>query len=274
MLANPVPVVMNIEGENKSNYLLMDALRFGVVDIDVIEKDADGIRINNFASKLARIADINVKSIQHIKLKNYKRHQDEQMPYSDNLIVMNASRGSFSSILRVIPHLPGNLKTSIVVLSDMGEKYLQPFIDYLNVISEMKIKLSGRQEMLREGTCYFVDKNDLVNFSKEGEKYLLALQRNSELYRNAIDLGMHSAAGIYKDHCTGVFLSGMSDDGVKGMGAIKWNHGYTVVQYPGTCIIPEGPLAALKVNVAHEVVVIDKISEKLLDHIMAITNII
>ena len=278
MLINPVPVILNTKESNNGNYLLMDVLRFGVVDINFISDDTNeensDKRENVFADKLIRIAGINVKSIQHIKLKSYKRAHDEQMPVSDNLIIMNASQGSYSSLLRIIPHLPGNLKTSVIILSDIDQEYLQPFVQYLNVISEMKIKLSGKQEVLREGTCYFVSKNDWAKFSKDGEKYLITLSLNEQSSMKTVDQSMYSAAAIYKAHCTGVFLSGISDDGVSGMGAIKWNHGYTIVQYPGTCIMPEGPLAALKVNVAHEVVVIDKISEKLLDHIMAITNII
>ena len=278
MLTNPVPVIINTKESNKKNYLLMDVLRFGVVDINLIPDDINeenSVKYEeNFADKLIRIAGINVKSIQHIKLKSYKRAHDEQMPISDNLIIMNASQGSYSSLLRIIPHLPGNLKTSVIILSDIDRKYLQPFVQYLNVVSEMKIKLCGKEEVLREGTCYFVTKNEWAKFSKDGEKYLLTLSLDEQSSTKTVDQSMYSAAAVYKAHCTGVFLSGLSDDGVSGMGAIKWNHGYTIVQYPGTCIMPEGPLAALKVNVAHEVVVIDKISEKLLDHIMAITNII
>ncbi len=280
VLTNPVPVIMMNMALPSENDVIIDSLRFGVIDfyIDWIEEKekAEYQLKNDFIEKLLNAANINVKSIQHIKLKGYKRNRDEEIPSSDNLVVMNASSGSYSALLRIIPYLPGNLKTSVVVLSDLEVKYLEPFIRYLEIISEMKIKLSTREETLLAGTCYFISKDKSANFFKDKTVYRLGVDKSAIENESAgqVDRGMYSAAVLYKTQCTGILLSGTSEDGVIGMGAIKWNQGYTIVQYPGTCIKPEGPLAALKINAAHEVIVINKIAEKIIDHVTMISNFI
>jgi two-component system chemotaxis response regulator CheB len=277
MLSNPIPVMLNLINHSQIDNYYVDMLRFGVIDIWYSNKDESGYTGDNksYIDQVIRIANANKRNLQHIKLKSYKRAQYEYLPFSENIIMMNASLGSYHSLLRIIPHLPGNLKTSVVVLSDVEEKYLEHFVRYLDVISEMKIKIACNEEKLMDGSCYFISKGNLAKFSKNGRSYLLMVEKKSKSgFSEIVDHGMRSAASVYKEQCTGVFLSGFSEDGVAGMGAVKWNHGYTIVQYPGTCIMAEAPLAALKVKAAHEVVDINKISEKLLDHIMSVADII
>jgi len=279
VLTNPVPVIMIDMSLSPKNETLIDSLRFGAVDY-YIERIKAGKAVfqqkNEIVEKLQSAANINVNSIQHIKLKGYKRSRDEEITHSENLIIMNASTGSYSALLRIIPYLPGNLKTSVVVLSDLDINYLEPFIQYLEIISEMTIKLASKEEKLMAGTCYFISKGESAKFNKDKSVYILSVDKSAieNRYEGQVDRGMYSAAVLYKTQCTGILLSGISEDGVAGMGAIKWNQGYTIVQYPGTCIKPEGPLAALKINAAHEVMVINKIAEKIIDHVTMISNFI
>ena len=278
-LTNPVPIIMMNMSLSSEYDTLIDSLRFGAVDYYLEQIGEEGVasqQKNEIVRKLISAANINVNSVQHIKLKGYKRNQDKDMPPSDNLIILNASSGSYNALLRIIPYLPGNLKTSVVVLSDLDEKYLEPFVQYLEIISEMKIKAGNGAETLLAGTCYFISKDKSAIFKKDNTVYKLMVEKSTIENGDGeqVDRGMYSAAVLYKTQCTGILLSGVSEDGVAGIGAIKWNQGYTIVQYPGTCIKPEGPLAALKINAAHEVVVINKIAEKIIDHVTMISNFI
>jgi two-component system, chemotaxis family, protein-glutamate methylesterase/glutaminase len=63
--------------------------------------------------------------------------------------------------------------------------------------------------------------------------------------RPAIDPLFRSAAQVYGQRVIGVLLSGMLDDGVKGLKAIKRKGGLTIVQTPAEAGFPDMPQNAL-----------------------------
>jgi two-component system chemotaxis response regulator CheB len=65
-------------------------------------------------------------------------------------------------------------------------------------------------------------------------------------YRPAIDLLFSSAAKSYGARVIGIILSGVLEDGVTGLSAIKACGGITMVQAPEDALHPEMPHNALK----------------------------
>jgi two-component system, chemotaxis family, protein-glutamate methylesterase/glutaminase len=77
----------------------------------------------------------------------------------------------------------------------------------------------------------------------------LAKGPHPDLYRPTIDLLFCTAARVYRNRVVGVLLSGMLDDGVAGLFAIRLRGGVTVVQDPEEARYPDMPRNAIA-NVA------------------------
>ena len=69
-------------------------------------------------------------------------------------------------------------------------------------------------------------------------------------HRPAIDALFRSVAIDYGPHAVGVLMSGLLDDGVAGLEAIRAKGGVTVVQEPTDALFPDLPRNALKAGVA------------------------
>lgn len=69
----------------------------------------------------------------------------------------------------------------------------------------------------------------------------------------SIDLTMESAAEIFGENATGVILTGMGTDGVRGLTAIRRRGGYTLAQDPETCVVAGMPGAAMEQGVVDAV---------------------
>jgi two-component system chemotaxis response regulator CheB len=73
-------------------------------------------------------------------------------------------------------------------------------------------------------------------------------------HRPAINALLRSAALSYGPHAVGILLSGVLDDGVLGMAAIRARGGTAVVQHPDDALFPDMPLNALEAGVVdHQV---------------------
>jgi two-component system chemotaxis response regulator CheB len=72
-------------------------------------------------------------------------------------------------------------------------------------------------------------------------------------HRPSIDVTMQSAAHVFGSHASGVILSGMGDDGSRGLLAIRNNCGNTFAQSRETCVIDTMPGSAIEKGIVQRV---------------------
>ena len=85
------------------------------------------------------------------------------------------------------------------------------------------------------------------------------MSKTSETPSPSIDVMMCSVADAYGSRSIGVLLTGMLDDGVQGMKAIKKNGGTTIVQDENSSVVYGMPKAALEAGAADQVADISEI---------------
>ncbi len=80
---------------------------------------------------------------------------------------------------------------------------------------------------------------------------------------------MESAAEVYGDRVVGVILTGMGNDGLKGMTKIKEKGGITIAQDENSSVIFGMPKAAIHLDAASRVLPLDAIAPALVEAIFA-----
>lgn len=85
--------------------------------------------------------------------------------------------------------------------------------------------------------------------------------------RPSIDVLFRSAAMLYGSDVLGIILSGNGPDGLAGAKAIHNAGGHTIVQDPGSAMVDELPLSAIREGVADNYFSAEQIGEHLLKHI-------
>jgi two-component system chemotaxis response regulator CheB len=99
-----------------------------------------------------------------------------------------------------------------------------------------------------------------VRRGRIGECYVTIDENRPDLiYRPSADVMMLSVADIYPGRALGVILTGMGNDGEKGMRAIKASGGRTIAQNEETCVVYGMSRASIEAKIVDKVVPLSEV---------------
>ena len=96
------------------------------------------------------------------------------------------------------------------------------------------------------------------------QKIRLSKKTSSEGTIPTIDNTMESAARAYGAGALGVLLTGLGNDGARGLKAIKEAGGSTIAEAESSCIVFGMPKAAIEMECVDEVVPLPRIAQAIL----------
>jgi two-component system chemotaxis response regulator CheB len=162
--------------------------------------------------------------------------------------------------MEAIRHLLGRLgsieNASVCIVShlspDVDASY---FISSLQKNTRMPCHLGADNMPLESGNVYLAPAN--YHFIIKEKTILLGGGPVDHRWRPSIDVAFRSAAISWDTHCIGIILSGMLNDGVAGMNAIRTCGGLTIVQDVFEAAYPDMPKAVLGAKAAQYAVPLD-----------------
>jgi two-component system chemotaxis response regulator CheB len=168
-----------------------------------------------------------------------------------DIIVIGGSAGSGAVLQRIMADLPPDLPASIFVATHVPSQSAGYLADMLARTSSLKVTEAIDGQPIEKGRVYVAvpDSHLLVI---DGTMRLGDGPREN-MTRPAIDPLFRSAALSHGPRVVGVILSGMLNDGVSGLSAIKACGGTAIVQHPLDAEADQMPLAALETVNADEV---------------------
>lgn len=160
-----------------------------------------------------------------------------------DLVVTGSSAGGVEALPRVLRDLPRDLAAAVLIvqhLSDASPRYL---VDILARASRLPVEWAEQGTRIAHGRVY-VAPPDLHLLIVDGHLRLAHSARENRA-RPSIDKLFRSAAAEFGGRVIGVLLTGMLDDGVAGLRAIRDAGGAVIVQDPADARFPELPSRAL-----------------------------
>ncbi len=264
----PVVIISPLTKNNTDSALKM--LSFGAVE--VIAKPAIGykerlehieeeivikIRIAAYANLTGSISNKN-KSISKVvsKPKNNKT--------TDKIIAIGASTGGTVALEKIFkdlsPDLPG-----IIIIQHMPEVFTAEFARTLDQISSLHIKEAENGEYIHKGTGLVVPGQQNLTIKKVGSKYMVKIepQLNYSLYNPSINHTFQSIANQAGADSMGIILTGMGDDGAKGLKEMFNKGAYTIAQDEKTSVIFGMPQKAIEIGAVSKVVALNEIAQEI-----------
>ncbi|MFX1393165.1 MAG: chemotaxis-specific protein-glutamate methyltransferase CheB [Promethearchaeota archaeon] len=158
---------------------------------------------------------------------------------SSNIIVIGASVGGPRTLKNILKNIPQNIPAPILIVQHLSGHFIDTLAQTLNATCNVKIKIAQDKEHIKPGVVYIAPGEKHMEISAVNKKPCIKLSIGPPVHFciPSIDILFYSAARIYGNRTMGILLTGMGEDGVDGLGAIKKIGGKTIAESERTCVL-------------------------------------
>ena len=268
MAQMPTPTVMVSSLTERGARITIEALEAGAVEVLTKPKNlVDGV-----PEMAAEIREV-VKRAARTAPRAREPRRDAIAPVTalvdnstDKVIAIGASTGGVEAIARILPAFP-RTTPGIVIVIHMPTGYTKSFAERLDKCSQMTVREAQDRERIRAGVVLVAPgggQHTLV--TRFGGQYRVRFKAPGpdDPYVPGVDPLFLSTASAAGKNAVGVVLTGMGNDGARGLKAMRDAGAKCLVQDEKSCVVFGMPKAALASGGAEATVPLDQIPRRVL----------
>lgn len=276
---HPIPVVMCSILTEKNSETALKAMEYGAVEI--IQKPRIGakefleesrIRICDAvkAASLVRVKRISTKIIKVTPKLTAdsviaKPTSKSMIKTIEKVVVVGASTGGTEALRIFLEALPIDC-SGIVIVQHMPEHFTAAFAKHLDEICSVSVKEAENNDTVIRGRVLIAPGNRHLLLNRSGSRYYVEIKDGSLVsrHRPSVDVLFRSAARYAGKNAVGVIMTGMGDDGAKGMLEMKEAGAKTIAQDEATSVVFGMPHEAIKRGGVDKVLPLEKITTEVM----------
>ncbi len=280
MSQHPIPVVMCSSLAESGSETALKALEYGAVDIitkpklgtkQFIEESRMRICDAVKGAAAARLGPLRaMRSMKEITPRYTadvimeKPNTNAMIQTTEKVVVVGASTGGTEALKVFLEMLPEDTP-GIVIVQHMPENFTAAFAKRLDSICRVTVKEAQDNDTVVRGRALIAPGNHHALLKRSGARYYVEIKDGPLVsrHRPSVDVLFRSAARYAGKNAVGVIMTGMGDDGARGMKEMHDAGAVTIAQDEATCVVYGMPHEAVKLggvnkimplqNIAHEV---------------------
>ncbi len=187
---------------------------------------------------------------------------------NNKIIAIGASTGGTEAIIEVVKNLPAN-SPGIVIVQHMPAGFTKMYAERLNKICQMSCVEATEGERVARGKIILGAGEYHLRLAKDSQGYFVHSQHGEKVSGHcpSVDVLFDSVADVAGKNCCAAILTGMGQDGAKGMLKLRKAGGYTIGQDKETCVVYGMPMVAYNIGGVIKQMPLDKIGAELINMI-------
>ena len=288
MRLRPIPVVMISTLTEAGADVTLQALELGAIDYISKPKADYAHALSDYAeeiiTKVKVAASVKVAKLEHRlnvnqKITASKRYSADAIiknnksrntivKTTDKLVVIGASTGGTEAVKEVVMALPADMP-GVVVTQHIPASFSTSFARRLNEYSSLNVREARDGDQVLPGHLYLAPGDKHLLVKRTGAKYICELNDGPEVNRHkpSVDVLFRSVAQAVGPNAMGIILTGMGDDGARGMLEMHEAGAFTVVQDENTSVVWGMPGAAVKLNAADKILALGKVADEIMSFV-------
>ena len=281
MRLRPMPVVMISSLTERGADTTLQALALGAVDfvskpkLDVasgLQAYSDEIITKVKTAAKARVRPLARQGAPRVGL-------DATLPTApalrfrttDRLIAIGASAGGTEALRVVLEQMPADAP-AIVLTQHIPAGFSRAFAERLDRHSAMAVREASDGEAILPGHAYLPPGGLHMRVIRDGARWRARIDDGPAVNRHkpAVDVLFRPVAQSAGGNAVGAILTGMGDDGARGLLEMSQAGAPTLVQDEATSVVWGMPGAAMRLGAAKEALPLERIAQRLLDLAAAI----
>lgn len=273
MAQHPMPVVICSSLTDSGSETAIKALEYGALDIITKPKlgakqflEESKIRICD-AIKAAAQARTKVRKLPALDripppkltadaiLAKPKPGSEAMLKTTDKVVLVGASTGGTEALTDFLQAMPMDAP-GIVIVQHMPEHFTRAFANRLDGICQISVKEAEDNDTVLRGRALIAPGNRHTLLKRSGARYYVEIKDGPLVsrHRPSVDVLFRSAARYAGKNSIGVLMTGMGDDGAKGMLEMKDAGAFTIAQDEESCIVFGMPKKAIELGAVDRVV--------------------
>ncbi|MBN2714685.1 MAG: chemotaxis response regulator protein-glutamate methylesterase [Deltaproteobacteria bacterium] len=190
---------------------------------------------------------------------------------TEKIVVVGASTGGTEALRAFIEALPRQCP-GVVVVQHMPEKFTASFAQRLNSQADVSVSEARDNDPVLAGHVLIAPGGARHTMLKRnGDSYFISLKEGPLVtrHRPSVDVLFRSAARYAGKNAIGVIMTGMGDDGARGMKEMKDAGAYNIAQDEQSCVVFGMPKEAIRHGGVDRVLSLNQIAPHLMNKIEA-----
>ena len=179
---------------------------------------------------------------------------------TERIVAIGTSTGGTQALEVVLTALP-RVCPGIVIVQHMPEKFTEAFADRLNGICNISVKEARNNDRVLPGQALIAPGGKHMVLRRSGAQYFVEVLDGPLVnrHRPSVDVLFRSVAKAAGKNALGIIMTGMGDDGARGLKEMFDAGASTFAQDEDTCVVFGMPKEAIKLGAAGRVLPLQEI---------------
>jgi len=184
---------------------------------------------------------------------------------TDKVIAIGTSTGGTQALEAVLTKLPVTVP-GIVIVQHMPEQFTAMFAERLNALCAIEVREAKNNDRVRPGRSLIAPGGRHMMLKRNGAQYHVEVVDGPLVNRHkpSVDVLFRSVARFAGGNALGVIMTGMGDDGARGMKEMHDAGAATIAQDEASCVVFGMPKEAIKLGGADRVMPLEQIPAALI----------
>jgi len=189
---------------------------------------------------------------------------------TEKVVVVGASTGGTEALRIFLEAMPLDAP-GIVIVQHMPEHFTAAFAKRLDTLCRMSVKEAEDNDTVIRGRALIAPGNRHTLLKRSGARYYVEVKDGPLVsrHRPSVDVLFRSAARYAANNAVGVIMTGMGDDGAKGMLEMKDAGAFTIAQDEATSVVFGMPNEAIKMGGVSRVMALQEIAAQVIKRMTA-----
>jgi len=183
-----------------------------------------------------------------------------------DIVAIGSSTGGPPALQNIFSSFEHKFPFAVVVSQHMPAGFTRAFADRLNRSSSFDVKEAEDGDVVSPGRILISPggKNMIFEVSRGQVIARIVVPTASDRYIPSVDVMLESCAAIYRNRMISVILTGMGNDGCKGVRTVHEQGGYVIAESDETAVVYGMPREAVATGIVDRVVPLHRVSREIL----------
>jgi len=225
-------------------------------------RTAAGVNVRRLATRAAT-AKAPAASIKHTADVILSRGSERALTHTtEHVVAIGTSTGGTQALEYLLSRLPA-VAPGIVIVQHMPPQFTAAFAARLDAVCEIDVKEARHNDRVVAGRALIAPGGRHMLLQRSGAQYYVEIREGPPVSRHcpSVDVLFRSAAKAAGRNALGIIMTGMGDDGARGLKEMRDAGAHTIAQDEESCVVFGMPKEALRLDAAERTVSLEELPQ-------------